>query len=141
MTTGLSAVNDSFDWPNGEQHRELQKGDPQEKAFKQSKWVWVSTGNAVFKGSFAEKRRCLGVLKCSTCERLVRPKTKGLPYQKGVACTMSHCPGILQHISCTAVSYHSQVVRDGEVFLMWDHTGSHNHPHPPGGALTEQEKS
>jgi hypothetical protein len=102
----------------------LQKGDPHEKTFKQNKWVWVSVGSAAFKGSIGEKQKCLGVLKCSSCERLVWPKTKALQYQKGVGCTIPCCPGILQHISCTAVLYYSQVAQDGKVFLMWDHIGS-----------------
>ncbi|KIK53554.1 hypothetical protein GYMLUDRAFT_250261 [Collybiopsis luxurians FD-317 M1] len=34
QTDFSATTDDSLDWPNGDQHRELQKGDPHEKTFK-----------------------------------------------------------------------------------------------------------
>ena len=70
----------------------------------------------------------------------MRPKTKVSKFQIGEACKIPKCRGKLNQISCLAVCYHSQVVRGGEVYLLWDQVGRHEHPRPPGGALSEQEK-
>lgn len=123
------------------QHRECLAGDHQaEKIFKESKWVWSSNGNVTHNGLLAERRRCLGVLACSSCARITRPKTRGLAGQVGTLCIMPKCEGSLQHRSCDALCFHSKDVRDGQVYLLWDHVGTHNHPKPPGGNLTGQER-
>lgn len=136
-------VNDERKWPNADQHREqLKTGIPSEdRHFKQTKWVWSSTGKSTFNGYPAEKRRCLGIFQCTSCKRPVRPLTRGYNTQFGKSCSLGDCQGHLEHFGCeTAVSYHYDVLQDGKVWMMWDHVGHHNHPKPPVGVLDEDEK-
>ncbi|KAF9059636.1 hypothetical protein BDP27DRAFT_1431055 [Rhodocollybia butyracea] len=117
--------SDDNDWPNGSQHREQLVGDIQaEKTFKENNWVFSSLGVSSFNGLVAEKRKCLGVLECSQCQRLTRPLVRGLKHQTGANCIMPRC---------------SVSRSDGE-YLLWNHVGDHDHPHPPGGRLSERQR-
>lgn len=50
---------------------------------------------------------------------------------------MEHC---LEEISCDAVSYFYVLDREGAAIEVWEHSGVHSHPRPPGGRLSRPER-
>ncbi|KAF8957620.1 hypothetical protein BDZ97DRAFT_1924498 [Flammula alnicola] len=134
-------TNDATDWPDGPQRREVPFGHEKRK-WKDTKWVWRSSGNVYRNGHHAEMRLCLGVFSCNneTCRRLVRPKTgpSSRTQQAKEPCRM--CKSDLVLTKCDAKTYHYKISRNGQAFLVWEHDGHHKHPRPPGGNLSRAQE-
>jgi len=78
-STSCDAVNiDSTLWPEGHQLRREVRSTAQ-TGWAQSNWAWCSVGHVNYPGSIhpkpdrAESCFCLGVLRCQSCGKLVRP--------------------------------------------------------------------
>ena len=112
-------------------------------AWCRTKWVWRSKGRTSYKGDDrAEKRTCVGVLKCLSCGQLVRSKTQKdawLGQTKG-PCPNRHCLcSNLTLVSCTAFTVSAQFLRNDKRILHWAHFGKHDHLRPPDGILSKDE--
>jgi hypothetical protein len=130
--------SDEMRWPDGPQIRkEVRSCEP--AGWAHSDWAWRSNGHVDHLGSVhpklnkAERRSCLGVLRCEGCGTLVRPSTKGVGLQAQLEenCT---CGSVRQRVACEARTYRF-VVKEGDVeYSVWEHTGyHHSHPRPPVG--------
>ena len=132
---------DATNWPEGPQVRkEIRFHEPD--GWAHSNWPWRSSGYVDHPGSLhpklgkAECRRCLGVLQCRDCGKVMRPSTKtaGMRAQLSHDCPDVICHGALLWISCEARTYHFVVEEDSLQYSVWKHTGSHeSHPRPPSG--------
>lgn len=137
----------SVDWPDGDIRREItQEAADEDPKWKFSKWVWRSTGSYHPRGHRIETRTCLGVLSCSACGQLIRPRTdknaRSIQISHGCPNTLCRDPAaVVYPHDCEARSYHSVIERDDQVFLVWEHRGHHHHPRPPGGRLSKAEES
>ena len=120
-----------------------------DKAFRTSKWAWRSNGSEMYRGHKAEVRYCLGVFRCSVCGHLIRPNTNDTRRKEQLSkdkCKNRQCtednPSIEEYAGkCDAEIHMWSEERDGATFLVWEHTGFHNHPHPPGGRMTVAEEA
>jgi len=136
---GFESSLDNKNWPEGPQVRkEIRSREPD--GWVHSNWVWRSNGYIDRPGSLhpkadkAESRHCLGVLKCKTCETIVRPNTKTAGMNAQLACNCPECGSKLLWITCEARTYHFAMEENGVQYSIWEHTGSHqSHPHPPAG--------
>ncbi len=132
---------DADNWPNGTVVRERKGVD--DATWNQSKWAWRSRGYYTHQGVRAECRVCLGVLRCIQCRYLVRPRTQKAAREDQLEgrCPNRQCTGVstLQEISCEALSYFYTKERNGDHIDVWEHSGSHEHPRPPGGRLSRAE--
>ncbi|CAL1699121.1 unnamed protein product [Somion occarium] len=145
---GQPNENDTFDWPLGfiqrEQPASLDAGDTK---WRFTKWVWRSGGMCKHNGYNAEKRVCLGVVQCNACGRCQRPKTdvnaRKVQLAKGCPGSGDGCNRMsLVWIKCTAQTWlFIRTNEDGVRIKVWEHDGSHNHPRPPGGALSVEEEA
>ncbi|KAH9852176.1 hypothetical protein C2E23DRAFT_903981 [Lenzites betulinus] len=140
------------DWPQGEQTREkVRTATPRKKGkrsseWKRTRWAWRSIGDGHHpsKDFMVERRGCLGVIQCSQCLRCLRPKTDSTARGKQLLLGCSHrsCPrDSLDLITCDARTYHYSEERDNDMVDIWEHTGEHEHPHPPrDGHLSKAEE-
>ncbi|EMD39282.1 hypothetical protein CERSUDRAFT_122698 [Gelatoporia subvermispora B] len=133
------------DWPSGNQVREHSADAEDDGRWRDSKWAWRSIGNQTHDGYLARVSRCLGVLQCSDCGFLIRPKTDANARrgQKREGCQSPKCHNRKMHwIDCKARIYHYHEAREheGQSFHVWEHSGEHKHARPPGGHLTQAEE-
>jgi hypothetical protein len=140
--TSCDAVNiDSTLWPEGHQlQREVRLSE--QTGWAQSNWAWRSVGHVNYPGSIhpkpdkAESCFCLGVLRCQSCGKLVRPQTKTAEIKAQI---LRNCPGQgcgdgLEWITCHARTLHFAVEEDSVEYSVWMHEGFHSsHPRPPAG--------
>src|ERR1700692_4866427 len=98
-------------WPEGPQlhkHQRLHEPD----GWAHSNWVWRSNGYIDRVGSLhpkldkAECRHCLGVLKCCSCGKIMRPSTKARDMKAQLARNCPECADDLLWITCEARTYH-----------------------------------
>lgn len=93
-----------------------------------------------------ERRGCLGVYQCTSCQQLVRPKTQrdARKAQLYGNCPNRRCQAqeSLENRSCKAYTLHwTEAGEDDPAVEIWEHHGTHDHPHPPGGStLTRAEE-
>ncbi|KII94260.1 hypothetical protein PLICRDRAFT_171919 [Plicaturopsis crispa FD-325 SS-3] len=133
------------DWPVGYHRREQPKGN-ETPLWKHTKWVWRSQGHVTHNDAPAERRVCLGVMRCNTCGRLSRPKTEAgaRQIQLSEGCRAPGCvesqDSPLLHETCDAKSFHFTVRRQGRAYLVWEHFGMHDHDRPPGGGLSRTQE-
>jgi hypothetical protein len=141
MSKSQKVSLDAQNWPEGHHIRKAIHNQLPDN-FGHSEWAWRSNGypekpeSVGSKMNKAESRRCLGVLQCQDCERLVRPNTKTDDMRAQVArgCPGNKCGGELVQITCEARCYLWVVEEGGVRYSIWEHTGSHrSHPHPPVG--------
>ena len=136
------------DWPNGTVVREMLASEDKKDsaAWRSSKWVWRSNGNTVYgeAGVVAARTRCQGVICCTGCNFVVRPKTDNKAENpSGIACPNIRCRNPnLRPMSCRAFTLRYTIVRptDGAQIVRWHHFGNHEHPRPPAGRLSKQEE-
>ncbi|KAJ7607646.1 hypothetical protein DFH06DRAFT_1379863 [Mycena polygramma] len=133
-----------MDWPTGFVRRECIAGEEPRK-WKHNNWVWRSNGTVLHDGHAAEVRLCLGVLRCDTCQHLIRPKTQPSARKAQIdgGCTERTCKidAALIHDTCTARTYHYKMDRNGSLVRVWEHFGDHaTHNRPPGGTLTKAQE-
>lgn len=98
-------------------------------------WVMRSNGKTTYQGERAERRVCQGVMQCSLCHHVVRPKqqkdAKGNQLVKH--CPNPYCDQVgLISIACDA---YTLLYTKGNT-IYWHHFGVHKHARPPGGALS-----
>lgn len=134
------------DWPDGLVCREHRPSGSKVRnpSWKQVKWVMRSVGRTDYRGQRAERRSCLGVLQCSSCKQLVRPKTQQAARDAQISgiCPNRRCKKQdLEHLSCQAYTLHWSEGDSTEILEFWEHHGIHGHPRPPGGSsLTKAEQ-
>ncbi|KAH7908555.1 hypothetical protein BJ138DRAFT_1128352 [Hygrophoropsis aurantiaca] len=141
LNTALSLSSIS-DWPNGYERRQHIHGQEPHK-WKDTKWAWRSQGQAAHNGRMAEKRICLGVIKCTTggCGRYLRPLTAAASRQKQLKEKCSGCSKhSLEQNKCHAACFHFSVLEGDTKYVVWEHIGVHNHERPPGGLLSKVEE-
>ncbi|KAF9552183.1 hypothetical protein CPC08DRAFT_728802 [Agrocybe pediades] len=137
----------SIAWPQGYVLREIEEGT-ETRNWKQTKWQWRSIGPVKRNSRTVELRNCLGVVVCTDCERVYRPRTDAASRKRQLlqACTgkssarSQPCGASLAHVECAAQAHHYKVERDGVIFLVWEHFGLHQHLRPPNGRLTAEEE-
>ena len=139
LYTNFEGSLDQTNWPDGSQLRKrVRYHEPD--GWSHSNWVWRSNGYVDRPGSLhpkidkAECRHCLGVLRCSVCDKIIRPHTKTKDMISQIARGCPECAGELQHIPCEARTFHFVVEEDSSQYSVWEHSGTHHsHPRPPAG--------
>lgn len=126
-------------WPEGFQRREQVQSE-EEPLWAYSNFVWHSNGYRKHADSItgkAETRHCLGVFKCTVCHVLERPKTGKHKVQLDTGCA---CGGAFIWMKCDAKTSRYTISRDGEEYLVWEHSGLHLvHDRPPAGRLSAEQ--
>ena len=130
---------DKKNWPEGPQLRKhIRFCEPD--GWAHSNWAWRSNGYIDHPGSLhpkldkAECRRCLGVLECGACGKIIRPCTKSADMNAQLARKCPECSSELLHVTCEARTHHFVIEEGGSQYSIWEHIGTHqSHPRLPTG--------
>lgn len=146
LTKLAAAIDETEDWPNGDVTRTYSLADATLEnnldSWKSNQWVWRSQGNRHLEGIWKGKSKCMGVIQCSSCDQVYRPRTANrtaILEQVSWGCLRGCYRFTLQWIECDAISYlHTQ--SDGDT-LVWQHKGIHIHPRPSlGSTISKSER-
>ena len=133
---------DTFDYPQGFQHREAPLDADTNSDWKQTKWVWRSNGKAPYNGRMVERRSCVGVIECSSCHRPVKTKTQAASRRATLDEPCVKCGESLCHVPCSVTSYHfDSIGENGEACKVWEHNGHHQHSRPPASRVSPHERN
>lgn len=134
-------------WVDGEKVIEVEANEQtmqRNPEWRKNGWVWNSRGRCQYLGvNNAEKRICAGVIQCAACGHLLRPSTQSTTWKRQLE---RPCPNrlCLQRelvlLSCSAYMILVRLERDETKILHFKHSGSHNHPRPPGALLSANEE-
>ncbi|KAF9555016.1 hypothetical protein CPC08DRAFT_766248 [Agrocybe pediades] len=133
--------SDEFDWPQGDHVREVLAGT-ESRTWNQMKWQFRSHGTANYRGiAGVEVCVCLGLLRCGSCSRPLRPKTdpNARRNQLDSGCALCGKRAMYQE-TCNARTYNWKTLRDDGVYKVWEHSGVHEHDRVPDGPVTAQER-
>jgi len=142
MLTYCTEEKDTFDYPQGFQRREAPLDASANSDWKQTKWVWRSNGKVPYNGRMVERRSCVGVIECSSCQRPVKTKTQAGSRRTTLEEPCVKCGGSLHQIPCSVTSYHFESIdQNGEPSKVWEHHGHHQHSRPPASRISPHERN